>query len=250
MCLRKDSLGKSDPFLRFSRVNEDGSAIPVFKTEVVKDNLNPTWKPIITTMQRLCNGDPYRPVLLECLDWDKDGSHDLIGSATSSLDDLLRRAGSGERLQLVCQMRKAKVGPTYTNSGLLRSVAVTVTPQPSFLDFVTGGCELNFMVRVCVLWGLPWWVFVAWCACGMPRGLLGGAPSLANVEGAWRGYLVTAMLHHASQVAVDFTGSNGNPTSPSSLHYMNPMGPNQYQLAIQAVGGVLEFYGEVGHCTQ
>ena len=47
------------------------------------------------------------------------------------------------------------------------------------------------------------------------------------------------------QVAIDFTGSNGSPSSPQSLHYMNPMGPNQYQLAIQAVGGVLEFYGGV-----
>ena len=45
---------------------------------------------------------------------------------------------------------------------------------------------------------------------------------------------------NARQVAVDFTGSNGNPMSPASLHYMNPMAPNQYQLAIQAVGGVLE----------
>ena len=85
-------------------------------------------------------------MLLECFDWDKDGSHDLIGSATSSLDDLVKRATSGERLQLVCQTRKAKVGASYTHSGLARSVAVTVTPQPSFLDYITGGCELNFMV--------------------------------------------------------------------------------------------------------
>jgi hypothetical protein len=45
------------------------------------------------------------------------------------------------------------------------------------------------------------------------------------------------------QVAIDFTGSNGNPASPNSLHYRDPSGlANQYQLAIQAVGGVLEFY--------
>jgi hypothetical protein len=39
---RQDTFGKSDPFVRFSRVNEDGGAIPVFKTEVVMNNLNPT----------------------------------------------------------------------------------------------------------------------------------------------------------------------------------------------------------------
>jgi hypothetical protein len=142
----QDTFGKSDPFLRVSRVNEDGGAIPVFKTEVVMNNLSPTWKPIITSMQRLCNGDPYRPVLLECFDWDKDGSHDLIGTCRTSLDDLSKRAASGERLQLINAAKRTKVGASYTHSGLLRSVAVTVTPQPSFLDYITGGCELNFMV--------------------------------------------------------------------------------------------------------
>ncbi len=111
------------------------------------NNLNPSFKPIITTMQRLCNGDPYRPVLIECFDWDKDGSHELIGNCRTSLDDLVQRSQSGERLQLVNPTKRSRVGPTYTNSGLLRAVNVTVTPQPSFLDFITGGCELNFMVR-------------------------------------------------------------------------------------------------------
>merc|ERR1711963_540893 len=44
-------------------------------------------------------------------------------------------------------------------------------------------------------------------------------------------------------VAVDFTGSNGNPHDPSSLHYINPTGaPNQYQTAIQAVGEIIQDY--------
>jgi len=43
-------------------------------------------------------------------------------------------------------------------------------------------------------------------------------------------------------VAVDFTGSNGSPTSPSSLHYMNPMQPNQYVNSIRAVGHVIQDY--------
>ena len=34
-------------------------------------------------------------------------------------------------------------------------------------------------------------------------------------------------------VAIDFTGSNGDPTHPSSLHYIHPNIPNQYALAIQ-----------------
>ncbi len=43
-------------------------------------------------------------------------------------------------------------------------------------------------------------------------------------------------------VAIDFTGSNGIPTQPSSLHHINPMKPNQYQLAIDAVARILLNY--------
>jgi hypothetical protein len=43
-------------------------------------------------------------------------------------------------------------------------------------------------------------------------------------------------------IAVDFTGSNGTPSSPSSLHYMNPSSPNQYQNAIMAITGILMNY--------
>lgn len=42
--------------------------------------------------------------------------------------------------------------------------------------------------------------------------------------------------------AVDFTGSNGDPRSPTSLHYINPVAPNEYLTALQAVGNILLDY--------
>lgn len=47
----------------------------------------------------------------------------------------------------------------------------------------------------------------------------------------------------AFTVAIDFTASNGNPSQPNSLHYINPYGgPNQYTMAIQAVGEIIQDY--------
>lgn len=43
-------------------------------------------------------------------------------------------------------------------------------------------------------------------------------------------------------IAIDFTASNGSPAQSTSLHYMNPNQPNQYQMAIEAVGQILLNY--------
>ncbi|CDW79754.1 UNKNOWN [Stylonychia lemnae] len=41
-------------------------------------------------------------------------------------------------------------------------------------------------------------------------------------------------------IAIDYTGSNGNPSWPSSLHYLGDQ--NQYEMAITQVGSILECY--------
>ena len=44
-------------------------------------------------------------------------------------------------------------------------------------------------------------------------------------------------------VAIDFTASNGNPSSSNSLHHIDPSGkPNQYLAAIKAVGEIIQDY--------
>jgi hypothetical protein len=43
-------------------------------------------------------------------------------------------------------------------------------------------------------------------------------------------------------VAIDFTGSNGDPQDPRSLHFRNQTGSNQYTQAIEAVGEIIEEY--------
>ncbi|XP_059183180.1 copine-3-like isoform X2 [Centropristis striata] len=43
-------------------------------------------------------------------------------------------------------------------------------------------------------------------------------------------------------IAIDFTGSNGDPRTPQSLHYINPEGYNEYLTAIWAVGNVIQDY--------
>lgn len=46
----------------------------------------------------------------------------------------------------------------------------------------------------------------------------------------------------ACTFGIDFTGSNGDPSSPSSLHHITTCGMNQYEVAIESVGKIIEDY--------
>ena len=167
--------GKSDPFLKLARCQEIGDPLPCYKTEVIMNDLNPRWAPIKISTSALSNGDPFRQIDFAVYDYDTDGGHDLIGSARTSISELNPNK---------CLPLKAKNGQ---NAGNLMLDSFSIQTKPSFLQYIMGGCQLNFMV------------------------------------------------------AVDFTGSNGHPLDPNSLHFMHPQG-NDYMRAIHAVGDVIEFY--------
>eukprot|EP01029_Cantina_marsupialis_P003193 TRINITY_DN1303_c0_g3_i1.p1 TRINITY_DN1303_c0_g3~~TRINITY_DN1303_c0_g3_i1.p1 ORF type:complete len:339 (+),score=115.67 TRINITY_DN1303_c0_g3_i1:192-1208(+) len=102
----------------------------------------------------------------------------------ASVNEIMQAGFSRDLINEEKQRKKKK----YKNSGVLTVAApAKMITTPSFLDYISGGCELNLTV------------------------------------------------------AVDFTGSNGNPKSPSSLHYIST-NMNEYQCALSAVGQILMNY--------
>lgn len=92
--------------------------------------------------------------------------------------------------------------------------------QHTFLDYVMGGCQINFTVSK--RQHLPF--------------------TQKHVVGCI--LIPTAVT---LQVGIDFTGSNGDPRSPNSLHYMSPDGLNQYLSALWSVGQVVQDYDTLVH---
>uniref|UniRef100_A0A3Q0RU85 Copine-3 n=1 Tax=Amphilophus citrinellus TaxID=61819 RepID=A0A3Q0RU85_AMPCI len=180
---KKDTFGKSDPFLEFFKQGDAGKWQLVHRTEVVKNNLNPTWKKFTVPLQTFCGSDLERPLKVDCSDHDNDGSHDLIGSFTTKVSELKKT------VQFDCiHPEKQKKKKSYKNSGVVIVKSCELVTQYTFLDYVMGGCQINFTV------------------------------------------------------GIDFTGSNGDPRSPDSLHYMSPDGLNQYLSALWSVGQVVQDY--------
>ncbi|CAN0915922.1 Protein BONZAI 2 [Linum grandiflorum] len=141
----KDLFSKSDPFLVLSRVAEGGKAIPVCKTEVIKNDQNPTWKPIILNIQQV--GSKDSPLLVQCLNFNNNGKHDLIGQTQNSLAEFEKRSSSKQGINLVLptvghnQSSKVLKGQLFVDKYL-------ESTQHTFLDYLKGGYELNFMVAV------------------------------------------------------------------------------------------------------
>ncbi|KAG4155388.1 hypothetical protein ERO13_D03G110500v2 [Gossypium hirsutum] len=142
----KDLFSKSDPFLVISKLVESGTSIPVCKTEVLKNDHNPTWKPVFLNIQQV--GSKDSPLVIECFNFNSNGKHDLIGKVQKSLADLekLHLGREGENLYL-----PTLVGHNYENKILNSKLLVdkfSETVQHTFLDYLAGGFELNFMVAI------------------------------------------------------------------------------------------------------
>ncbi|XP_069099958.1 copine-1 isoform X1 [Pleurodeles waltl] len=185
---KKDFLGKSDPFLEFFKQGEHGSWQLVYRSEVIKNNLNPCWKKFSVPLHTFCSADFNKPIKVHCTDYDSDGSHDLIGTFETNLSQLQKASGSSP-VEFDCiHPEKKQKKKSYKNSGIVRVKSCKIETEYSFLDFVMGGCQINFTV------------------------------------------------------GIDFTGSNGDPKSKDSLHFISPNGINEYLTALWCVGNVIQDY--------
>ena len=213
-----------------SKAREDGTYAACCKSDVVTNNLSPTWKPLRVPLQRLCNGDLARPLKLEVLDYDKDDKFEEIGHLTVTAQELLTPGWSGK---LKHPRGKDK------DVGTVNITAAQMLQEPSFVECVPVARRSS--AHACFhLYLRSARIIRSYLQAGMELSLI---------------------------VAIDFTASNGDPNDPRSLHYnsADPNQPNQYQLAINAVGNVLLPYdldgnvpcygygaqmpnGQVAHC--
>ncbi|KAK9919705.1 hypothetical protein M0R45_028286 [Rubus argutus] len=115
----KDLFSKSDPFLRISRIVESGGS--QFGS---KDN----------------------PLIIECFDFNINGNHVLIGKLQKSVADLERLYKEKSGVNFV--IPSSHLGHEKVSKGQLFVDQFCEKEQFSFLDYISSGFELNFMVAV------------------------------------------------------------------------------------------------------
>ncbi|KAA3456834.1 protein BONZAI 1-like isoform X1 [Gossypium australe] len=228
----KFGLVLQDPFLVISKLVESGISIPVCKTEVLKNDHNPIWKPVFLNIQQV--GSKDSPLVIECFNFNSNGRHDLIGKVQKSLADLerLHLGREGENLYLPTLVGHNDENKILNSKLLVDKFSETV--QHTFLDYLAGGFELNFMVAIDFTG-----TFLFTCSIDAVSINVEGILQYVQFCKSTIGYIYACILILNSGLSA----SNGNPRLPDSLHYIDQSGRlNAYQKAIYEVGEVLQFY--------
>jgi len=88
--------GKSDPFFEIKTKNIIGMKVEwntVYRSNVVKDNLNPNWKEDNISLSALCRGDLDAALLVTIFDHESDGEHDFMGQLEITVNRLVDMVG-------------------------------------------------------------------------------------------------------------------------------------------------------------
>eukprot|EP00055_Hartaetosiga_balthica_P015208 m.88312 g.88312 ORF g.88312 m.88312 type:complete len:529 (+) comp8805_c0_seq3:22-1608(+) len=138
---KKDFFGKSDPFLTISRYI-GGQWQTVHQTETIMKTLNPHWKPFISTVSKLCNGNTSTQLLFQVFDYDKNSNPDFIGCFQASLEQIAEGSPSGKGWPLINAKKKEKRSK-YTDSGVMYFPTVDISTSFPFSSFLRAGLQIS-----------------------------------------------------------------------------------------------------------
>ena len=102
---------------------------------------NPHWKKMSRTVGNLAGGDMDKQLIFEFNDFSSSGKHKAIGKFSFTLKEL--REGDKTVFRVFSE---DKLNKKYF--GDVRIASIRFTPEPTFLEFLYGGCTINLVIGV------------------------------------------------------------------------------------------------------
>mmetsp|Transcript_20680 Transcript_20680/g.58891 ORF Transcript_20680/g.58891 Transcript_20680/m.58891 type:complete len:600 (+) Transcript_20680:355-2154(+) len=225
---------KSDPFYELnSQANTAGGQTwdNVFRSEVCKNNLNPKWKESSIPLSILCQGDVNKPIQIVVFDHESSGQHVLMGMVETTVSQLRTTS----KLEL---KKKGK------STGSLHVDKIDVAGAESEVAQVSERIAAATIAPSAPSGGGGGGAFVPSAPSGGGGAFVPSAvPAPSRMGGQAFADYITGGCELNVCVAIDFTGSNGDPRRPGTLHYLHPNGAkNDYEKAISAIVSVLSKY--------
>ena len=252
-------LGKSDPFFEVSRIiNASGgpSWHPVYRSKHVNNDLNPKWEPASIDVNRLCEGDLDKAILIQVWDWEKSGNHTPMGSIETTINAMIRAVtpGGGGNPKSVDTKNAFMLKRSGKDFGLIVVTAASVSGGSSG-GSASGTVPVSSDSPFSMALGAPPSVHTAPMPSQPATVLAPTAPLPMPIPPPPRAYTpaapskpkfidyISGGLELQMSVAIDFTGSNGDPRRPGTLHYIHQDGQlNDYEKALSAVGSIVARY--------
>lgn len=217
---------KSDPFFEIAKQElETDEWITVYRSEYVKSNLKPLWNSCKIEMDRLCMNDIHSSLRISVFDHEGSGDHKLIGSLVTTVSEIIavKKFGGGgdsestNMLDLLDDDNEFVGGISIMQARIVGKS--NLKPKLELHDEEEDNVEENDSDE---------------------EELIEKEDDVIEpVEPSFMDYLNSG-CELSLCIAIDFTGSNGDPRTPSSLHYISPDGSfNDYQSAIYKIGNIL-----------
>jgi hypothetical protein len=149
----------------------------VYRSNVVRSNLNPKWDEVTLSLEAACNGDLDRAIKVVVWDHRRSGKHKNMGEFETNMERIhdaanisgvnfftlrrhdkdvgtitvlkadLIRPDTTETTQQTKEVAEAAVpAMPAAPSGLPESISVP--DRPEFLDYLTGGCQISLAVAI------------------------------------------------------------------------------------------------------
>ena len=219
-------LRKSDPFYELNRRVDTAGANTwdtVYRSESVKNDLSPEWKEASIDMSVLCGGNRDLPIQVVTYDYESSGKHVLMGQFETTVNALVNSStGGSENMTKAITMKKK--GKDTGNIVVLKAeVSGEVDSAVSSVA--------NDMAKATI------------SSAPLPVAP-NSKPFVPNAAGRSSTFVdyISGGCELNVIVAIDFTGSNGDPRQPGTLHYLNSAGKNDYEKAISSIVGILSKY--------
>jgi hypothetical protein len=209
---------KSDPFFEISRrIDSAGGQTwdNIYRSEFIKNNLSPVWKSAVVPLSVLCGGDLDALIKISVFDHEGDGDHVTMGELETSVNGLT--TASQQRTAMRLKIRGKDTG----------TIRVDKCDVSGTVDEVTAVMKTASLSST---------------SSSLPAVSTSTLSSSASVrDNSFLDYIAGGCELNVC-VAIDFTGSNGDPRKPGTLHYLNSEGRNDYEKAISAVLNILSKY--------
>ncbi len=144
---KQDLFGQSDPYLVISKIERNGIT-RVYETEIIKGSLSPVWLPIKIRVKTLCDSDRKMRLQFDCYDWDRNKEDDLIGSFTTTLEQLLTGPSDKNKFECINPNKLVENFKSYTNSGIISLDSIQMIEEKSFMDYLRNGAQFHFKVSL------------------------------------------------------------------------------------------------------